>query len=162
MATDTSGHNLFFVDGNGNIAYHARLTFVSTKNRAQAVAYGATTATPTIEDTGTARLANGSATVPLDATFAQTIDPQRTYQVMLTPDGDTRGLYVAGKTATGFVVREVQGGRGSFDFDYHIYATTIGHARDRMALVSGGGTSIPHAPAVHQAVVQPAIPAKPH
>jgi hypothetical protein len=85
-------------------------------------------------------------------------------QVMITPDGDTRGLYVASKTATAFVVREVQGGRGSFAFDYHIYATTLGHARERMGLVSGSDLAIPHAPAVRVDLTRPAVrlPEKPH
>jgi hypothetical protein len=166
VLTDSSGeNNLFYVDGSGNVSYRGGLfKLMATKTRGQAVAYGTTSATPTIEDTGTAQLVNGSATVPLDATFAQTIDPQRTYQVMITPDGDTRGLYVASKTATGFVVREVQGGRGSFAFDYHIYATTLGHARERMGLVSGSGLAIPHAPAAHVDLTSPAVrlPEKPH
>ena len=85
-----------------------------------------------------------------------------TYQVMLTPDGDTRGLYVASKTATAFVVREVEGGRGSFDFDYHIYATTLGHARERMALVSGAAPAGPRAPMVRSDAIKPALPAKPN
>jgi hypothetical protein len=44
--------------------------------------------------------------------------------VFLTPNADTRGLYVQGKYARGFIVREVGNGRGSFDFDYRVYART--------------------------------------
>src|SRR5262249_45754570 len=77
-----------------------------------------------IEDSGTAHLVNGTANVYLSPSFARSIDPRFGYQVFLTPGGDTRGLYVAGKFARGFRVREVQGGRGSFDFDYHVYAHT--------------------------------------
>jgi hypothetical protein len=39
------------------------------------------------------------------------------------------------------VVREVQGGHGSFDFDYHIYAAPLGRASERM-------TFAPRAPLV--------------
>jgi hypothetical protein len=81
-------------------------------------------------------LINGVAMVALDAAFAQTIDPRVPYHVMLTPDGDTRGLFVASKGPNGFVVREVQGGRGSLTFDYHIYAPALGHPNDRMAVVT--------------------------
>jgi hypothetical protein len=31
-------------------------------------------------------------------------------------------------------VREVQGGRGTFDFDYHIYATQLGAAGAHMMM----------------------------
>jgi hypothetical protein len=54
--------------------------------------------------------------------LSHSIDPRFGYQVFLTPDGDTRGLYVANKYTGGFTVREVQGGRGNFNFDYHVYA----------------------------------------
>src|ERR1700681_2448076 len=85
-----------------------------------------------MEDTGSGQLVNGVAFVNLDATFAQSIDPRQAYHVMLTPDGDTRGLFVASKSPNRFVVREVQGGRGSLSFDYHIYAAKLGHANERM------------------------------
>lgn len=35
------------------------------------------------------------ARVSLDPAFAQTIDQRMPYHVLLTPDGDTRGLLVA-------------------------------------------------------------------
>ena len=80
------------------------------------------TTSPAIEDTGTAHLVYGSANVYLSPSFARSIDPRYGYQVFLTPGGDTRGLYVAGKYARGFTVREVQGGRSSFNFDYQVSA----------------------------------------
>ena len=70
-------------------------------------------------------------------------------------DGDTRGLYVASKSATAFVVREVQGGRGNFGFDYHIYASEIGHAGERMTMVSGSSLAAPHAPRLNVPVAKP-------
>jgi hypothetical protein len=67
---------------------------------------------------------------------------------MLTPDGDTRGLYVARKSATSFVVREVQGGQGTLAFDYHIYAAGLGQAGERMTEMSPSQAAMrmPHAP----------------
>jgi hypothetical protein len=55
---------------------------------------------------------------------------------MLTPDGDTRACSSQAKALRVFVVREVQGGRGNLAFDYHIYATALGYANARMALMS--------------------------
>jgi hypothetical protein len=60
-----------------------------------ALAFGARTTQPTIEDVGEARLANGSAYVPLHRAFAATVDPNAPYLAFVTAEGDTRGLYVA-------------------------------------------------------------------
>lgn len=138
VLTDPSANNLFFVDGNGNVFYHGTLNpFLRTHSGGTANGYGAVSTSPTVEDDGTAQLKGGVAFVPLDRAFAQTIDTSKAYHVMLTPDGDTRGLFVASKTPTGFVVRELQGGRSSISFDYHIYAPALGRSNDRMAVING-------------------------
>ncbi|MGR4065498.1 MAG: hypothetical protein ACLQPV_08615 [Vulcanimicrobiaceae bacterium] len=146
-----AGSNIvFYVDQAGNMWTKGVVkTFVATTGGRQASAYGTKSTSPTIEDDGSGQLVNGTARVPLDATFAQAIDPGKTYHVMLTPDGDTRGLYVESKSPAGFVVREVQGGRSSIAFDYHIYATQLGHANQRMGLVDAA--AIPR-PATRSAV----------
>ena len=158
VATDPNGNNLFYVDGSGNVFYHGGIShFARVLGGGSATAYSAASTRPSIEDTGTAHLVSGRASVLLDPTFARAIDRGHAYQVFLTPGGDTRGLYVASKGASAFVVREVQGGRGTFDFDYHIYATALGAAGQHMTLAQ------PNAPVVHQpapAVVQP--PQIPH
>lgn len=166
VATDQNGNNLMFVDCAGDMFIHGGYgNFLRTHGGSVATAFASESASPTIEDNGTAHLAGGVATVQLDAAFAQAIDTRRTYQVMLTPDGDTRGLYVASKSPTGFVVREVQGGRGTLDFDYHIYASTVGNASARMTVMSKGqaASMMPKAPAGH--IVMPKIKinkARPH
>jgi hypothetical protein len=132
-AEDQDGNNLMYVDGFGNLYIAGSYnTFARTRDGDVATAYVPSAASPTIEDDGTAHLSSGYAVVQLDPTFARSIDTSRAYHVMLTPDGDTRGLFVASKTTTSFVVREVQGGRGTLDFDYHIYARTLGQAERRM------------------------------
>lgn len=133
VARDQGNNNLFYVDGFGNVFYHGNLThFLGTRTGDVTQSYTPTAASPTIEDNGTARLVNGIATVVLDPAFAHSIDIHRAYQVMLTADGDTRGLYTSVKTPTSFTVREMQGGRSTLDFDYHIYAPSIGQADVRM------------------------------
>jgi hypothetical protein len=151
VATDPTGTDLFYVDGAGNIFYHGTLnTFAVTRGGNVASAYGTNSTSPTVEDTGSGKLINGAATVSLDPAFVQTIDPRTPYHVMLTPDGDTRGLFVASKGPSAFVVREVQGGRGSLTFDYHIYATPFGHARQRMSVMTRAEAAamLPRAPVV--------------
>jgi hypothetical protein len=133
VAADTNGTDLMFVDSAGDLFYHGGLfNFAKTRDGHIATTFGATTASPTIEDNGTAQLVGGQANVQLDAAFAQSIDIHKAYVVMLTPDGDTKGLFVASKSPTGFVVREVQGGHATISFDYHIYAPALGQAGHRM------------------------------
>jgi len=95
------------------------------------IAYAPESATATIEDVGTARLVGGIANVRLDPSFAAMTD-KRWYYVFLTPLGDTRGLYVSVKTASGFQVRETERGRGNLEFDYRIVAHPIDAPNDRL------------------------------
>ena len=76
------------------------------------------------EDFGTAKLKNGRATVKLDGDFAKTIK-RGGYHVFVTPEGECRGLYVRGKTAASFEVREM-GGSSSVVFSYRV----VGRRRD--------------------------------
>jgi hypothetical protein len=89
--------------------------------------------------------------VYLSTSFARSVDPRLGYQVFLTPGGDTRGLYVAAKYARGFTVREVQRGRSTLNFDYHVYAHTAGHATARFR-------AAPVVPAVTPGIKAPPLP----
>jgi len=161
VAADTNGTDLMFVDSAGDLFYHGGLfNFSKTQGGGEAVSYGARSASPSIEDNGTAQLVNGTANVQLDTAFAHSIDKHQAYQVMLTPDGDTKGLYIASKSPTGFVVREVQGGHATISFDYHIYAAALGQAGVRMTEMSAAQATamMPHAKFVKPAALaQPKI-----
>jgi hypothetical protein len=74
------------------------------------------------EDAGEAELVNGSAVVPLDATYTQTVNTETKYQVFLTPYGDCKGLYVTKRTANSFEVHELGGGTASLSFGFRIMA----------------------------------------
>jgi len=67
-----------------------------------------------------------------DPAFASTINTGEPYHVFLTPNGDSKGLYVAGKTATGFEVRERGGGTSNIAFDYRIVAKRRGYESVRL------------------------------
>jgi hypothetical protein len=95
------------------------------------LAYASESATATIEDVGTARMAGGVANVQIDPSFASVMD-RRWYYVFLTPLGDTRGLYVSLKTANSFEVRETEHGRSSLQFDYRIVARPLDAKDDRL------------------------------
>jgi hypothetical protein len=72
--------------------------------------YALETPEPVFEDLGRARLKNGVAVVPIEPTFARTVDPSdANYLVFLTPEGPNNSLYIASKTATSFEVRSMTG-----------------------------------------------------
>src|SRR5580704_11180634 len=79
------------------------------KSRFQA-SFAAHTSQPTIDDMGEATLRYGVAHVAIAADFANKIDATRPYMVLLTPEGDA-SLFVTNRTAIGFDVRQVGGGR---------------------------------------------------
>jgi len=85
------------------------------------------------EDFGSGQLTNGSATVALEATYAQTVNTHIEYHVFLTPKGDCNGLYVTNESAASFEVRELHGGHSSIAFDYRIIARRTGYEQIRLA-----------------------------
>jgi hypothetical protein len=95
--------------------------------------YRAAQSQPTVEDTGEANLVHGSAYVALDADFAKTISSATPYLVFLTPEGDTRGIYIASRSRTGFTVSEHDGGHSNLAFSYRIVAQPSGAPVARFA-----------------------------
>jgi hypothetical protein len=85
------------------------------------------------EDFGSAQLNGGSAVVPLDRDFIQTVNTEREYMVIPVPNGECRGLYVTSKTATSFEVRELGGGTSGIRFDYRIVALRKNYENVRFA-----------------------------
>jgi hypothetical protein len=85
------------------------------------------------EDAGSAHLSNGEAVVNLESVFGQTVNSDIDYHVFLTPNGDCKGLYLAQKSATSFVVRELGGGTSNIVFDYRIMAKRKGYEQIRLA-----------------------------
>lgn len=74
--------------------------------------------------------------VRFDSALANVIDIRQGYQVFLTYDGETRGLFVARKYEGGFIVREVEHGRSSIEFDYRVVAHPVGSANERLPVVT--------------------------
>jgi hypothetical protein len=66
-------------------------------------------------------MVNGAADVTLDSVFAAAVRTD-SYNVFVVPEGDCRGLYVAGKGPLGFTVRELQGGKATVPFSYRVVA----------------------------------------
>jgi hypothetical protein len=123
----------------GNIQTGGAPTSVSTTSTGRSViTYEPQQSIQTIEDVGEVQLVRGQAVVRLEPTFASAIDSRAIYLVFITPLGDTNGLYVAQKTASGFVVRE-HGGASNIAFDYRIVARPYGSRAPRLPLYT-----VPH------------------
>src|SRR5688572_17280115 len=73
------------------------------------------------EDFGRAQLAGGVARVSLDPDFAPLVHATG-YHVFAMAEGDSKGLFVTRQDATGFEVREQQGGSSNVAFSYRIVA----------------------------------------
>jgi hypothetical protein len=100
------------------------------------VGYAATVSQPTIEDFGEAQLADGLSYVRLGADFANVVDERADYSVFITPEGNSRGLYVTEKTRVGFTVRENEGGRSTLAFSYRIVARPFDSHEPRLPMVA--------------------------
>ncbi|MGA7485608.1 MAG: hypothetical protein WBW74_01525, partial [Xanthobacteraceae bacterium] len=109
----------------GTLTANVKNSVVPFPDRTQRVLHCMESPEHWFEDFGTARLRTGRATVKLDRDFVKVIKPAG-YHVFVTPEGDCRGLYVRGKTAASFEVRELGGGKSSIAFSYRI----VGRRRD--------------------------------
>ncbi|HEY5095709.1 MAG TPA: hypothetical protein VII69_11375 [Candidatus Eremiobacteraceae bacterium] len=100
--------------------------------------YAPTQTVPSIDDFGEAQLVGGHAYVKMNADFANVVDQHANYLVFITPEGDSRGLYVTEKTRAGFTVRENQDGRSTLAFSYRIVAKPLGVEKPRLPMESVG------------------------
>jgi hypothetical protein len=98
----------------------------------QTAIYAMQSAENWLEDAGSNQLSGGSVRIEIDSAFAQTVNAGVEYHVFLTPNGDSKGLYVSQKTATSFEVHEQGGGTSSIAFDYRIMAKRKGYENVRL------------------------------
>jgi len=76
---------------------------------------------------GTAQLTNGEVRVDFSEHFELVVNPG-TLTVTLTPlDANSKGLAVIEKTATGFIVKELNGGTGNYEFDWRVEGVRKGY-----------------------------------
>jgi hypothetical protein len=158
-----SGNNeVAFIDNQGNLFLAGQVTTSSgcegCSRTRRVRTYGASAASPTLEDTGEAQLTAGGAYVHLDPAFANVIDPRQGYLVLITPEGDTHGVYVAQRTISGFAVRENFGGHSNAAFAYRIVAHPLGVNARRLPFIDARPIS---ASRQQPATTQPAADAQP-
>ena len=123
------------IDANGDLFCSGTITPIAPVDGGsrKVSLYGVAAPENWFEDAGSGQLSNGKAVINLESLFGQTVNTEMEYHVFLTPNGDCNGLYVAQKTATSFVVRELNHGTSGVAFDYRIMAKRKGHENVRMA-----------------------------
>ncbi|MHB8645973.1 MAG: hypothetical protein ACYDAR_09330 [Thermomicrobiales bacterium] len=121
-----------YMDGNFVVANGVKSVAVPHADGSHRLVYCLESPEGWFEDFGEAKLVGGKAEVKFDADFA-TIVHTDAYHVFLTPTGGSKGIYVIGKTATGFVVREQQGGTSSLGVSYRVVAKRKDIAAKRLA-----------------------------
>jgi hypothetical protein len=123
------------IDANGDLFCTGTITPIAPVDGGsrKVSLYGVAAPENWFEDAGSGHLSNGEAVINLEPLFGQTVNTEMEYHVFLTPNGDCNGLYVGQKTATSFVVRELNHGTSSIAFDYRIMAKRKGHENIRMA-----------------------------
>jgi hypothetical protein len=112
-------------------------SLVSTAGGARKVeTYAVQSSENWVEDFGTGELEKGVAEVKIDPAFAETVTADSSYHVFITPNADSKGLYVIRKTASSFEVRESGGGTSSLTFDYRIVGKRRGYETQRLTDVT--------------------------
>jgi hypothetical protein len=111
------------------------------------------------EDFGKGTLVAGAACVTLDADFVSVVDNDN-YHVFVTPNGNSKGLYVDSQTPGSFEVREQDGGSSTVSFNYRVVARRKDIAGPRFEKVNAPDFAasdgrkpleVPHAPVENQA-----------
>src|SRR5690554_1159702 len=76
------------------------------------------------EDYGVGKLQNGSVYINIDPLFAKSIHVSEKHplKVFIQLEGECNGVFVTEKTASGFLVKELNGGKSNTPFSYHIVA----------------------------------------
>jgi hypothetical protein len=122
---DSAGNLKLQVGDDGTVYAHNFVIAFDSPEGQKVTNYATMSSTPNVEDFGEAQLTGGQAYVSLKRSFGAEIDSHLAYMVFITPEGDTRGVYVTQKTPAGFVVRENQGGRSDAAFSYRIVAKAL-------------------------------------
>jgi hypothetical protein len=117
----------FSIDANGNMILAGNLTVDGIVRSNTYDKCGASCTSPllghrapAVEDTGDGSISGGRGYVRLDPAYAAELDASQSYNVFLTPYGDSKGLYVTGRSPSGFEVHENQNGRSSLSFGYRV------------------------------------------
>lgn len=125
------------------------------------------------QDFGTGELKDGTAHIDLEGLLTKVIrvDAKHPMKVFIQLEGECNGVYVTNKSAKGFDVKELQGGKSNVPFTWQIVASradevledgTVLSYSDRRFPVGPGPLAVEEASTVTaDSVATPATPAKP-
>jgi len=113
------------------------------------------------QDYGIGQLFEGQAHIIIDPDFAININVSEKFplKVYITPEGDCNGVYVTNKSANGFDVIELQGGKSNVPFSWQIVATRANEEymlRDGTIEISDYSQRFAPAPGPLEMIEQPA------
>ena len=115
------GNTNYKIIGNGNVS-----TIVNgiNKNDSKKIMFAPESPEVLFEDYGSGQLLNGIATISIDPIFAKniTVNNEHPLRVFIQLEGDCNGVYVTNKSASGFIVKELQSGTSDILFSWHIVA----------------------------------------
>lgn len=119
------GSTNYKIIGNGTVS---TVVDGATENSSKKIMFAPEAPEVLLEDYGTGHLVNGTAIINIDPIFSANIDVNsaRPLKVFIQLEGDCNGVYVTNKSANGFTVRELQNGRSSVAFSWHI----VGNRKD--------------------------------
>jgi hypothetical protein len=135
MANNTNSTGWAVLSFGNFIATGTKSAAVALPDNRSVLLYAVESPENWFEDFGSGQLQDGAATIALDPTFMQTVNPAG-YHVYVTANGDCEGLYVTEKTAASFEVHELRAGKSSVAFDYRIVARRKGLESLRLGPVS--------------------------
>lgn len=97
-----------------------------------------------INDYGTATLTNGRARVNLDPILSKIIkvDQSHPLKIFIQLEGESNGVYVTNKSASGFDVVELNNGNSNIPFSYSLIATRNDEVKDKNTIFSYDGRFI--------------------
>ena len=125
------------IDNNANLSCDGSFAVSNlTPDQHRVETYNVQSSENWIEDFGSGDLQSGHAVITLDPTFAKIVNTGVAYHVFLTPNGDSKGLYVTSRGTNSFEVRESSGGTSNMSFDYRIVAKRAGKESLRLVDVT--------------------------
>jgi hypothetical protein len=114
-----NGTTQFKIQGTGTVS-----TIVRDAENKRRVMFAPEAPEVLLEDYGVGQLVNGRARIEIDPIFARNIavSEKRPLKVFIQLEGDCNGVYVTNKSANGFDVIELAGGKSNVSFSWHIVA----------------------------------------
>lgn len=120
-----------FIDGNGNgvVAKDVNSFFMDHPRNPEKEIWYASIEGPEAAayERGTAQLVNGEARVDFSEHFELVVNPETVTFVLTPRSAASKGLAAVEQTATGFTVKELLGGTGSYDFDWRVEGVRKGY-----------------------------------